>query len=249
MNFIKTLLSLIFPLECRICKKTLEAENLTYICPECFTKIRFIKEPHCLKCGQPLRPFENKVCKNCQKEKLYFKKIYSMGLYRGVLREAILLLKYQKVKALISPLGKLFLKYCQENLKTSNFDIVLPVPLYRSKRREREFNQAEVFARIIAKHYSLSLAPKNLLRIRDTRKMSGLSREKRKRNVRDAFLVKRKEEVKNKRIFLIDDICTTGATVDECSRILLQAGVKEVTVLTLARTLSKIWLIFKDMIS
>ena len=240
MNLIKTLLSLIFPLECRICKKTLEVGNLTYICPECFTRIRFIKEPYCLKCGRPLRPFEDRICKNCQKEKRYFKKICSISLYQGVMREAILLLKYQKVKALISPLGKLLLKYCQENLKINDFDLVLPVPLYRSKRKEREFNQAEVFARMIAEHYSLPLAQENLLRIRDTRTMSGLNPEERRRNVKGAFSVKRQEEVKNKRILLIDDICTTGATVDECSKVLLTAGVKEVTVLTLARTPSKI---------
>ncbi|MBU4310524.1 ComF family protein [bacterium] len=163
-----------------------------------------------------------------------------MSLYQGVMREAILLLKYQKVKALISPLGKLLLKYCQENLKINDFDLVLPVPLYRSKRKEREFNQAEVFARIIDRHYSLPLSHENLLRIRDTRTMSGLNPEERRRNVKGAFSVKRQEEVKNKRILLIDDICTTGATVDECSKVLLTAGVKEVTVLTLARTPSKI---------
>ena len=118
----------------------------------------------------------------------------------------------------------------------NNFDLVLPVPLYRSKRREREFNQAEVFARMIAEHYSLPLSQENLLRIRDTRTMSGLNQEERRRNVKDAFSVKRKEEVKNKRILLFDDICTTGATVGECSKVLLTAGAKEVTILTLART-------------
>ena len=163
-----------------------------------------------------------------------------MGLYQGVLREAILLLKYERVKALIPPLGELLLKYCQRNLKMSDFDLVLPVPLFRSKKKVREFNQAEVFAQIIAKHYSLPLSNENLLRIRDTRSMSNLNPEERRRNVKDAFLVKRKEEVKNKRILLIDDICTTGATVDECCKILLTAGAKKVTVLTLARTTPKI---------
>lgn len=152
------------------------------------------------------------------------------------MRDTILLLKYQRVKALIPSLGGLLLKYCQRNLKTDDFDLVLPVPLYRSRKKEREFNQAEAFARIIGKHFSLPVSNENLLRIRDTRKMSGLNLKERRRNVKDAFLVKRKEEVKNKRILLIDDICTTGATVDECSRILLQAGAREIIVLTLART-------------
>ncbi len=240
MNLIKTLLSLIFPLECRICKKTLEAGNLTYICSECFAKIRFIEGPRCLKCGRPLRPFENRICKDCQKEKRYFKRIYSMGLYQGVLRETILLLKYQRLKALISPLGKLLLRYCQENLKMDDFDLILPVPLFRSKKKEREFNQAEAFARIIAKHYSLPLSQGNLLRIRDTRGMSNLNPEERRRNIKDAFLVSKKEEIKNKRILLIDDICTTTTTVAECSKILFTAEAREITVLTLARTIPKI---------
>ena len=240
MNLIKTLLSLIFPLECRICKKTLEAENLTYICSECFTKIRFIEEPYCLRCSRPLRPFENRICKDCRKKKRYFKRIYSMGLYQGVLRKTILLLKYQRVKALIPPLGELLLKYCQRNLKMSGFDLLLPVPLFRSKKRHREFNQADAFTRIIAEHYSLPLSNKNLLRIRDTKSMSNLNSEERRKNVRGAFIVKEEEEVRNRKILLIDDICTTAATVDECSKVLLTAGVKEVTVLTLARTTSKI---------
>ncbi len=240
MNLIKTLLSLIFPLECRICKKTLEAGNLTYICSECFAKIRFIEGPRCLKCGRPLRPFENRICKDCQKEKRYFKSIYSMGIYQEVLREAILLLKYERVKALIPPLGELLLKYCQRNLKMSDFDLILPVPLFRSKKKEREFNQAEAFAQIIGKHFSLSVSNGNLLRIRDTKSMSNLNPEERRKNVRGAFMVKEEEGVRNRRILLIDDICTTAATVDECSKVLLTAGTKEVTVLTLARTTSKI---------
>lgn len=163
-----------------------------------------------------------------------------MGLYQGVLREAILLLKYERVKALIPPLGKLLLKYCQKNLKMDDFDLILPVPLFRSKKKEREFNQAEAFAQIIGRHYSLPVSSENLLRIRDTKGMSGLSPEERRRNVKDAFIVRNQEKIKDKRIFLFDDICTTAATVDECSKVLLTAGAKEITVLTLARAVSKI---------
>ena len=219
MNLIKSFLNLIFPLECRICKKTLEAGNLTYICSECFTKIRFIEEPYCLK------------------GRHHFKRIYSMGLYQGVLREAILLLKYQGVRGLIPPLGKMLLEYCEKNIDFTSFDLIFPVPLFRSKKRKREFNQAEAFAQIIGKRYSLPISNENLLRIRDTRKMSGLNLEERRRNVKGAFAVREKKKIRNKRILLTDDICTTGATVDECSKVLLTAGAKEVTVLTLARTI------------
>ncbi len=238
MNLIKSLLSLIFPLECRICKKTLEAGNLTYICPECFAKIRFIEEPYCYKCNKPFgshgTPW-NRICQDCRIREHYFKRVHALGRYEGVLREAILLLKYERVKTLIPVLGELLLKYCQENLEMSNFDLLLPVPLFRSKKKEREFNQAEAFARIIGKHFSLPVSNGNLLRIRNTRGMSNLNPEERRRNVRDAFLVSKKEEIENKKILLIDDICTTAATVDECSKVLLTAGAKEITVLTLAR--------------
>ena len=219
MNLIKSLLNLIFPLECKACRRPLKAGNPTYICSKCLKKIRFIKEPYYFK------------------EKHYFKKIYSIGPYQGVLREAILLLKYQGVKVLIPPLGKILLEYCEENIDFSSFGFIFPVPLFMSKKREREFNQAEAFAQIIGKRYSLPVSNENLLRIRDTRKMSGLNLEERRRNVKGAFVVIEKEKVRNKRILLTDDICTTGATVDECSKVLLTAGTKEVTVLTLARTI------------
>lgn len=222
MNFIKSLLNFVFPLECKICRRPLEAGNQTYICSKCLKKIRFSEEPYYFK------------------GKHYFKKIYSMGLYQGVLREAILLLKYQGVKGLIPPLGKMLLEYCKKKIDCSSFDLILSVPLFRSKKREREFNQAEAFARIISKHYSLSISNGNLLRIRDTRKMSSLNPEERRKNVKNAFIVREKEKIRNKRILLIDDICTTGATAEECSKVLLTAGAKEVTVLTLARTISRI---------
>ena len=147
-----------------------------------------------------------------------------------------MLLKYQKVKALIPFLGALLLRYCRERLKMDDFDLILPVPLFRSKKRGREFNQAEAFARLIGKHFSLPVSSGNLLRIRDTKGMSRLNREERRKNVKDAFQLQRKEDIRNKRILLFDDICTTKATVDECSRILLQAGAEGIVVLTLART-------------
>lgn len=222
MNFIKSLLNFVFPLECKVCGRPLEAGNQTYICSECLKKIGFIKEPYYFK------------------GKHYFKSIYSVGLYQGVLREAILLLKYQGVKGLIPPLGKMLLEYCEKKIDFFSFDLIIPVPLFRSKKREREFNQAETFARIISKHYSLPISNGNLLRIRDTRKMSSLNPEERRKNVKNAFIVREKEKIRNKRILLTDDICTTGATVDECSKVLIAVGAKEVTVLTLAKTISRI---------
>lgn len=238
MDLIRSFLSLIFPLECRICKKSLEAGNLTYICPECFRQISSIKEPYCHKCSRPFNSPDYppaQICRDCRSRRPYFGRIYALGRYKGVLREAILLLKYKRVKALILPLGKLLIQYCQENLKMDDFDLIFPVPLFRSRRKEREFNQAEAFARIIGKHFLLSTSVGNLLRKRDTKGMSSLSCEERRKNVKNAFMVKRKEEVRSRSILLIDDICTTGATVDECSRMLLQAGAKKIIVLILAR--------------
>jgi ComF family protein len=238
MKFFSSLLSLIFPLECKICKRNLEAGNLTYICGECFNRITFLQRPYCHKCGKPFTISgypPARLCRECRTGGAYFDRIYALGRYKGVLREAILLLKYKRVRALIDPLGELLVKYCQRSLKMDDFDVIFPVPLFRARKQEREFNQTEVLARIIGKHFLLPVSVGNLLRIRDTKGMNALGPPERKKNVKDAFKVKRKTELRERNILLLDDICTTGATVDECSRLLLEAGAKGVSALILAR--------------
>jgi ComF family protein len=145
------------------------------------------------------------------------------------LRKAINLLKYHNMKRLAKPLSDMLLK-----MEIPRTDAVMPVPLYRDRLRQREFNQSALLAKYTAKHTGSSLLIDCLVKVSDTNPQVGLSSRERQRNIRNAFGVKRTELIEGKDILLIDDVITTGATVRECSRALRKAGAGAIYVIALA---------------
>ena len=144
-------------------------------------------------------------------------------------------MKYRGVRTLVDPLGDLMIEHLRSNGNLPEFNLILPVPLHRAKLRQREFNQAAGLARRIGKYFEIPVSTDNLQQIRSTKSQTKLTKAQRIANVKGAFRVKRADELNGKSVLLIDDVFTTGATVDECSKVLLAAGVKEVFVMTLAR--------------
>ncbi len=122
-------------------------------------------------------------------------------------------------------------------LPTADYDLIVPVPLHPARLRWRGFNQAALLGRALARRMQRPLEADTLIRIRATPSQTANDRRERYRNVRDAFAVKRPEKIAHRRVLLIDDVMTTGATVDECARTLLSAGARRVDVLALARVL------------
>jgi ComF family protein len=116
-----------------------------------------------------------------------------------------------------------------------SFHMVVPVPLHPRRLRERGFNQALSLARFVSRFHSISLDRNNLIRSRWTNTQVGLSERKRRENVKGAFIVKKEKNFKNKHILLVDDVYTSGSTVDECAKVLLNAGAQTVHIVTLAR--------------
>ncbi len=162
---------------------------------------------------------------------LGFDAAYSFGTYDGTLRELIHLFKYSRVKPLAAPLGRLIASAIPHD---QTFDLVVPVPLHWRRKLERGFNQSELLAGAVARRYGLQ--PANVLRRkRSTSAQAGLSNAKRRVNVAGAFLVRRKPEVESRKVLLIDDVMTTGATLAACAAALKRAGARSVSVLTLAR--------------
>ena len=168
------------------------------------------------------------VCGQCLKKPPPFSKVLNYGLYEGVLAEAINHLKFYGIKRLAKPLGRLLL-----NLEFSGTDGLVPVPLSIKRLRERGFNQSLLIARVVSRKFQVPLLMDSLLKIKETPPQIGLSAKERLLNLRNAFEVR--GDVKGRRLLLIDDVMTTGATVTECSKQLIKAGSKEVIVLTLAR--------------
>jgi ComF family protein len=158
-----------------------------------------------------------------------------VGLYRGVLQQVIHAMKYQRIYGLVSPLADLLQSQCHYHWGDCWPDLLVPVPLHRRRRQQREFDQACVLAQELSRRTGIRLGAEVLVRHRHTPSQVGLSAAERQRNVRDAFRLPRPQCCQGKRVLLIDDVFTTGATVWECARLLQHAGAACVAVYTLAR--------------
>ena len=160
-----------------------------------------------------------------------FDATYSFGIYEGSLRHLIHLFKYGKVETLAGPLGAMIVRALPLDAR---FEVVLAMPMHWRKRWARGFNQAELLARHVALRYGLKPA-NNLRRSRYTKAQASLSEAERQKNLKNSFFVYRPEQVWGKRVLLVDDVMTTGATLREAAGVLKAAGVKSVTALTLGR--------------
>jgi competence protein ComFC len=206
------------------------------VCPACLAKPKPIDaEFFCSQCRAPFRnrfPLDEEGrCALCRRGLRGFDAAYSFGFYEDELRELIHLFKYGRIQTLAKPLGRLLASALP---REQSFDVIVPMPLHWRKRWQRGFNQAALLAREIARrtHAPLSCA---LRRVKHTSAQAGLTNAKRRQNVSGAFRARRKPALAGKRVLLIDDVLTTGATAASCARALRLAGAREVTLLTLAR--------------
>ena len=160
--------------------------------------------------------------------------VYACCSYEGVMKECIHLLKYKGREYMARPLGGIMADCLESGVDINNIDVFVPVPLHKKKKVERGFNQSELLIRQSLIKYEKELSADNLIRIQNTRSQVNLYREERAMNVEGAFRVKNPELFSGKNVLLVDDVCTTGATLNECAKSLKNAGVKKVFGIVLA---------------
>ena len=234
------LFDLIFPPLCPICKTLFDdkEEDLT-LCPNCRKAIRSVHPPYCPHCGLPV-PSDDEtgyLCGPCLTERWHFKVHRSSGLYEGALKEAIHTFKYGGVFPLVRVFGDLLQSTFQTLSQDYPVDVMIPVPLHIRRLRERGFNQALLLVKELNRRIGIPYEERVLKKIKDTPVQIALKKRERKKNLTGAFQVKTQEAIQGKAVMLVDDVYTTGATVNECSRALLKAGAERVAVLTVARAL------------
>ena len=235
--FWRALLDFFLPPKCSLCGSSLNPPSSERPCPSCLAGITFFSSPLCLRCGIGFSsPAEqDHLCSRCLAGEWAFGKARAVCAYEGGIIEAISRFKFGGVARLARPLGAMMAEYGDPEFPFPAIDLVVPVPLHSRRLRERGFNQSLLLARQVSKRRSIPLNFTALDRIRQTRPQTRLSGPERHKNVRGAFEVNAPGAVAGRKILLIDDVFTTGATIQECTESLLDAGAKEVHVLTLAR--------------
>ena len=234
----------LYPPRCRACGDRIYGRDAEYLCGGCWPQIRLVSHPLCNRCGRPFfdASGDDHDCAACLLHPPYFVRARAWGCYpkdendEHPLRKVVQKFKYGRKVSLGKPLGRLMVQGCQEFLKECHADLVVPVPLHPKRLRWRGFNQSLLLARQVSRVYDLPIDPFVLYRDRETVPQTQLAEDERRKNVRGAFATCAEKSLKGRSVLLVDDVYTSGATVNECSRALVRGGAKEVYVLTLART-------------
>jgi len=244
---------LIYPLKCLKCGAYIDPKLVKlYTMETCFCDICMkdgffpIETPYCIKCGLKFHQdfSENHVCEACIKTPLKVEKVRAVVEYKGIMKDAIPLFKYSSKLAAAKVFELLLFQAFINHYKKMSVDLIIPIPLYKTKLRERGFNQAFLmvrnFIKLSEQHFgqnpSWEIDTDSLIRIKKTEPQTGFDIEQRKNNLKKAFKVVDKNSIKTKNIVLIDDVLTTGATCNEAALELLKNGAGRVDALVLART-------------
>lgn len=229
------ILNIIFPPQCLNCDALVPTHGT--LCNGCWQQLHFITEPCCARCGLP---FEYEIgegaeCAACIEDAPIYDRARSVLVFDEVSKALVHKLKFQDDTYLARIFAKWMVK--QANVLFTDAEIIVPVPLNRWRLASRRYNQSALLAKHIAKLSDKPYMPEWIIRTRRTQPQTGLNKSEREENVRGAFVVPEAAEpaLKNASILLVDDVMTTGATIEACAKTLLKGGAKSVNVLTLSR--------------
>ncbi len=238
-SWLDTGLGFVYPEVCQICDGNRATVPEGFVCEFCRQKARAIKPPICRRCGLPYAgditvPFE---CGNCLEMDFYFRCARSAVIAGELVLDVIHRYKYLRALWFEPFLAGLLLRECAPVLSREGCDMIVPVPLHSTKRREREFNQAERLGGWLSRATGIPMNTGLLQRVKPTQTQTLLDRPRRAANVSGAFSRRAGQRLNGGRVTLVDDVFTTGATTNACARVLLAAGADEVCVWTVARGL------------
>ena len=223
MNFLEKALTFIFPTTCGICGVI----NKGYLCKKCKKDLIFSNI------------FLNQSDSYTCKKEYFIDEHFYLFSYEGIIREKILQYKFNEQSYLFNTFSEFFVNNKKLYGFLKKYDIIVPVPISKLRKRERGYNQSELIAKKIAAMESITFEPNILVKIKNNKSQSNLNKKQRLENVKNVYEIKNLQKIKEKNILIFDDIYTTGATTNECARILKKKGCKKVGVLTIAKDLEK----------
>jgi ComF family protein len=231
----------VLPVDCISCAQPLRRDATPHFCDGCWTRIAPLTGPRCSRCDQP---FVSKTaisrtpahrCQQCLLRPPAYDRAWTLYPYLPPLQDAICALKYRKLFGLADSLSRLMIRALPPEL---NADVIVPVPLHPSRLRAREFNQSLLLADRLGRHLVRPVCTMSLVRTVATESQTSLTRSERLRNLRRAFVVHDAKPFDGRCVLLLDDVFTTGTTLNECAKALRSAGAASVLALTLARTIN-----------
>ena len=229
----------IFPPRCLGCGEIFHPLTRQVFCPSCEEKIRFITGDICPVCGTifPDSPARSHLCGNCMDDKTYFSCARAVVSYETIILNTIHEFKYGNNIPVGEMLASFMADFSFPDVDFTGYSLIIPVPLHIKRLRQRGFNQSLILARALAEKWQIPVNFSLLKRHKFTLTQTGLNKTERTQNIKGAFEVSDKKKIAGKNVVLVDDVYTTGATINECAKTLIKAGASKVTVLTLARVI------------
>lgn len=227
------LTSILYPIRCPICEK-IPPSGLS-ICPKCYQSIKFVEQPYCYSCGKPLENIEEEFCFDCRKHPKSFTRGFALAIYNQTTKPSLSAIKYHNRRQHISFYVEETIQNYGPLFTSLHLDAILPVPIHKKRMKKRGFNQASLFARSLGKQLRIPVYDSVLIRTLNTLPQKTLSPEKRLENLQKAFSLHPElhSMLPFERVLLVDDIYTTGSTMEAITRILKNAGVKEVYIFSI----------------
>ena len=226
----KLFLDMLYPRRCPVCHD-IAVPGGSRICNVCREKLKPITGPRCFRCSKPLKREEQEYCKDCRKTRLFDQGIVIFP-YGSVLQESLFKLKYGKRQEYGSFYGQIAAVYSREIIRNWGVEIIIPIPLHRKRMEKRGYNQAELIAEALGKTLCIPVDSRLMKRKVNTRPQKELDYRERKQNMKNAFFLK--GENRYRRILLVDDIYTTGSTIEAAAELLKRNGAENVFFLTIA---------------
>lgn len=226
--------NILSPPRCMACNRPMKITSDAMFCFECSKTYRKNSGKVCLVCGRPVGENSDKTCTECKTRKIWFDKNVSRYLYKGCVKDAVRNMKFKSRRWIAFGLGNAVCETVLQNYADIKFDMVIDVPMTKLDERKRGFNQSFEFAEAVSEKLKIPHKDKILRKMFGGKTQSGLSRDKRFENVKDKFVVIKPDELEDKVVLLVDDVFTTGATLNECARVLKKSGALAVFCVTAA---------------
>jgi ComF family protein len=218
-------LTIFFPPRCPFCDEVLYPGQK--ICKTCTGKIRLAEEPVCARCGKPLQNERNEYCGDCQRREHFYTQGKAVYYYEGAVRQSLYRFKYHNRREYAIYYAASAAQLYSDWIKRKGVEVIIPIPMYEPKRRRRGYNQAEVFARALGRELGIPVDAKLVCRIKNTTPQKELNDKERRANLKNAFQLQT-DIVEYNQILLVDDIYTTGSTIDAVAEILLATGIQNI---------------------